>query len=104
MCTPQRHFDSERQVALHSGVAREFKLPISGGGIDDFRTLSNRYRHQELRGVNEVIAALFGDTEVGMHNIKLIVAYDGTDFRGWQIKPGQPTAQGVLGDVIEQLT
>ena len=39
-----------------------------------------------------------------MHNIKLIVAYDGTDFRGWQIQPGQPTVQGVLSDVIEQLT
>ena len=39
-----------------------------------------------------------------MHNIKLTVAYDGTDFRGWQIQSGQPTIQGALADVLQQLT
>ena len=39
-----------------------------------------------------------------MHNIKLTVAYDGTDFRGWQRQPGQPTVQGMLADVLRQLT
>jgi len=39
-----------------------------------------------------------------MHNIKLTLAYDGTDFSGWQIQPGQPTIQGALSDVVEKLT
>jgi tRNA pseudouridine38-40 synthase len=39
-----------------------------------------------------------------MHNIKLTLAYDGTDFSGWQIQPGQPTIQGTLSDVLEKLT
>jgi len=39
-----------------------------------------------------------------MHNIKLTLAYDGTDFRGWQIQPGQPTIQGSLADVLFKLT
>jgi tRNA pseudouridine38-40 synthase len=39
-----------------------------------------------------------------MRNIKLTVAYDGTDFRGWQIQAGQPTIQEVLRDVVRQLT
>jgi tRNA pseudouridine38-40 synthase len=39
-----------------------------------------------------------------MHNVKLTLAYDGTDFSGWQIQPGQPTIQGALADVLEKLT
>jgi tRNA pseudouridine38-40 synthase len=39
-----------------------------------------------------------------MQNIKLTLAYDGTDFSGWQIQPGQPTIQGALADVLEKLT
>ncbi len=39
-----------------------------------------------------------------MHNIKLTLAYDGTDFRGWQIQPGQATIQGVLAEVARKLT
>ena len=39
-----------------------------------------------------------------MQNIKLTLAYDGTDFSGWQMQPGQPTIQGALSDVLENLT
>lgn len=39
-----------------------------------------------------------------MRNIKINLAYDGTDFRGWAIQPGQPTIQGAVVDVIEKLT
>jgi len=39
-----------------------------------------------------------------MQNIKITLAYDGTDFSGWQIQPGQPTVQGAISDVLENLT
>ena len=39
-----------------------------------------------------------------MRNIKLTVAYDGTDFNGWQAQPGQSTIQGALTDVLEKVT
>jgi tRNA pseudouridine38-40 synthase len=37
-------------------------------------------------------------------NWKLVLAYDGTDFRGWQVQPHQPTVQGEFANAIERIT
>jgi len=37
-----------------------------------------------------------------MTNWKLILAYDGTPFCGWQVQPGLPTVQGLLADAIHR--
>ena len=37
-------------------------------------------------------------------NWKLVLAYDGTDFCGWQVQPDHPTIQGELSDAIERIT
>ena len=35
---------------------------------------------------------------------KLTLAYDGTDFRGWQVQPGLPTIQGELQMALGRIT
>jgi tRNA pseudouridine38-40 synthase len=38
-----------------------------------------------------------------MRRLRFEVAYDGTDFSGWQVQPGLPTIQGVLEQIIGNL-
>ncbi len=35
---------------------------------------------------------------------KVILAYDGTPYHGWQVQPGLPTVQGTLAQVIHRIT
>jgi tRNA pseudouridine38-40 synthase len=37
-------------------------------------------------------------------NLKITLAYDGTDFSGWQVQPDLDTVQGTLASVIRRLT
>ena len=37
-------------------------------------------------------------------NLKITLAYDGAEFHGWQIQPGFPTVQGVLGECLGRIT
>jgi tRNA pseudouridine38-40 synthase len=39
-----------------------------------------------------------------MRYIKLTIAYDGTDFHGWQIQKNKPTIQGEIVSVLRRLT
>lgn len=40
---------------------------------------------------------------MAVRNIKLTIAYDGTEYHGWQIQPGLRTIQGVLAEAIGDL-
>ena len=45
-----------------------------------------------------------GTSEPQGRTFRLTVAYDGTDFFGWQVQPGMRTVQGTLADCIRQVT
>ncbi|MFB3776221.1 MAG: tRNA pseudouridine(38-40) synthase TruA [Bryobacteraceae bacterium] len=38
-----------------------------------------------------------------MRRVKIILAYDGTGFHGWQVQPGLPTIQGALEAVASEI-
>jgi tRNA pseudouridine38-40 synthase len=39
-----------------------------------------------------------------MRNFKFTLAYDGTDFHGWQVQPGRGTIQATLADALRRIT
>jgi tRNA pseudouridine38-40 synthase len=39
-----------------------------------------------------------------MRNLKLTLAYDGSDFAGWQVQPEAATIQGTIASAIAQIT
>src|SRR5258708_15338733 len=49
-------------------------------------------------------AAAVEDSEKIARNLKLILAYDGSEFAGWQVQPGRATIQGTLASAIGRLT
>src|SRR5450432_4548032 len=39
-----------------------------------------------------------------MRNFKVVLAYDGSEFSGWQVQPDAPTIQGTLASAIGRVT
>jgi tRNA pseudouridine38-40 synthase len=44
------------------------------------------------------------DSPADMQNWKLVMSYDGTDYSGWQVQPGERTVQGELQAALGRVT
>jgi tRNA pseudouridine38-40 synthase len=53
---------------------------------------------------NIEFAKTFCAPEPVMRTLKLTIAYDGTDYAGWQFQPDKPTVQATLEDAIAKVT
>ena len=42
-------------------------------------------------------------TQVNIRNIRIFIAYDGTNYLGWQIQPKGPTVQRVIQDALSKI-
>ena len=51
-----------------------------------------------------MIIAIGKTPNIRMRNLKLLLAYDGTEFSGWQIQPETTTIQGTLASAIGRVT
>lgn len=43
------------------------------------------------------------ESEVSVRNLKITLAYDGSEFSGWQVQPQRATVQGALAAAIERV-
>ena len=57
----------------------------------------------KIKTLDDAIASEDSE-EFLMHNLKITLAYDGTEFSGWQVQPGLETIQGTLASAIGRLT
>jgi len=42
-------------------------------------------------------------SEINIRNIRIFIAYDGTNYLGWQIQPKGPTVQEIIQDVLSKI-
>lgn len=42
-------------------------------------------------------------SEVNIRNIRMFIAYDGSNYLGWQIQPKGPTIQGIIQDALSKI-
>ena len=66
--------------------------------------VKSRRAAQGEREVLTTASSAIVPSSASMRTLKLTLAYDGTDYAGWQVQPGQPTVQGTLEAALAKIT
>jgi tRNA pseudouridine38-40 synthase len=62
------------------------------------------FARRALRSDTLITVTVFAQSASNLQTWKLTLAYDGTDFRGWQVQPSEPTIQGELQAALGRVT
>jgi tRNA pseudouridine38-40 synthase len=81
------------------GAAFRRKPHVECNSIADTRHL-NTVQHRQLASNLQRLANCFDV----MRNLKIVLAYDGSEFSGWQVQPDAATIQGTLASAIGRVT
>jgi tRNA pseudouridine38-40 synthase len=72
--------------------------------ISEFSAMLEIDGKQCNKGAQKVKKMAGEDNRGSGSNWKAVLAYDGTDFFGWQVQPDRATIQGTLAEAIERVT
>ena len=67
-------------------------------------SLSTMSVHVEYPDMKSKIMSEFSQIVLPLQNWKITIAYDGTDFCGWQVQPGELTIQGEIQAALGRVT
>ena len=96
--------------------SRDVSSPIGTSGIDNNHPIAARKASNRFSDTCFFVECDYGCCDPGhgplpqahaithrMRNLKLTLAYDGTDFHGWQVQPQLRTIQGELQQALRKL-
>ncbi len=106
--------DDGRRCQWCAGLQRQRRLPGQRTGdrrgyrnrerVRDSARYADRFELPRRAAVNEMPVSKGPLSEVPLTLWKAVLAYDGTEFHGWQVQPGLATVQGRLAEAIRHVT
>jgi tRNA pseudouridine38-40 synthase len=105
---PQQTFITQKETARFHDGAKSMEAASALGASNGNATVYPSSACPHVNDCKQCIVWMHrysaGFLFVVMRNLKVILAYDGTDFCGWQVQPDAPSIQGTLASAIGRVT